>query len=66
MANEKADVLLLGPAKPLIVNGLSTAFNVHKVTDPKDGGALISQVGPRLRGIAVAGPPGRIAWDWQF
>src|SRR5215813_5893499 len=26
MANEKADLLLLGPAKPLIVNGLSTAF----------------------------------------
>jgi len=60
MASEKADVLLLGPAKPLIVNGLSAAFNVHKVTDPKDGTDLINSIAPRLRGIAVAGPPGRV------
>jgi len=60
MASEKAEVLLLGPAKPLIVNGLSSAFTLHKLTDPKDGTELIDAIAPRLRGIAVAGPPGRV------
>src|SRR5262249_8315902 len=60
MAPEKADVLLLGPAKPLIVNGLAAAFTVHKMVEAKDPNALISELAPNLRGIAVAGPPGRV------
>ena len=27
MADEKRDVLLIGPPKPVIVNGLTSAFN---------------------------------------
>jgi lactate dehydrogenase-like 2-hydroxyacid dehydrogenase len=54
---EKPDILLLGPTKPLIVDGLSAAFSVHKMATPKDDGGLAA-VAPRVRAIAVSGPPG--------
>jgi lactate dehydrogenase-like 2-hydroxyacid dehydrogenase len=57
MANGKAEVLLLGPLKPLIVNGLAAAFDVHKMAEAKDQEALIAAVAPRLRAIAISGPP---------
>jgi lactate dehydrogenase-like 2-hydroxyacid dehydrogenase len=54
---EKPDILLLGPTKPLIVDGLAAAFTVHKMANPKDDGGLAA-VAPRVRAIAVSGPPG--------
>ncbi len=54
---EKPDILLLGPTKPLIVDGLSAAFTVHKMATAKDDGGLAA-VAPRVRAIAVSGPPG--------
>jgi lactate dehydrogenase-like 2-hydroxyacid dehydrogenase len=52
MAGDKAEVLLVGPLKPRIVEGLSAVFTLHTLTTAKDGEAFIKEVGPRVRGIA--------------
>ncbi len=55
---EKADVVLIGVPKKLIVDGLSCAFNLHLIPkDAKDAEALIAEVAPRVRGAAVTGAP---------
>jgi lactate dehydrogenase-like 2-hydroxyacid dehydrogenase len=54
MAAEKADVLLIGPPKPVIVNGLSDAFNLIKLPDAKDRDKFFAESAPRVRGMAVA------------
>jgi lactate dehydrogenase-like 2-hydroxyacid dehydrogenase len=55
MAGEKPDVLLLGPAKPTIVNGLENRVNLHKMIEAIDGEAFLAELAPRLRAIAVSG-----------
>ena len=57
MAGEKAEVLLIGVPKKLIVEGLKEAFTVHVLADAKDAEALIAEVGARVRGAAVTGAP---------
>src|SRR5260221_3791003 len=54
MAAEKTDVLLIGPPKPVIVNGLSGAFNLVKFPDAKDRDKFFAESAPRVRGMAVA------------
>src|SRR4051812_2695792 len=54
MASEKPDVLLVGPPKPLIVNGLSAQFNVHPLANAADKEKLLADVGPRARAIACS------------
>ncbi len=54
MASEQPDVLLMGPPKPTIVNGLAPLFNVHRLADAKDRDALIASLADRLRYIAVS------------
>src|SRR5215831_16076183 len=56
MASEKADILLLGPPRPLVVDALSAAVNVHKLAEAKDRNALFADIGPRVRALAVCGP----------
>ena len=51
---EKPDVLLIGAPKPVIMNGLNPAFNLHKLVDAKDRDQFLGEVGPRVRGMAVA------------
>jgi lactate dehydrogenase-like 2-hydroxyacid dehydrogenase len=51
---EKADVLLVGPKKPTIVEGLKPAFNLHVLADAADKDAFPASVGPRIRGMAVS------------
>src|SRR5262249_49338982 len=57
---EKADVLLIGPPKPVIVNGLSGAFNLVKFPDAKDRGKFFAETAPRVRGMAVAATEERV------
>jgi lactate dehydrogenase-like 2-hydroxyacid dehydrogenase len=54
MAAEKTDVLLIGPPKPVIVNGLSGAFNLVRFPDAKDRDKFFTERAPRVRGMAVA------------
>jgi lactate dehydrogenase-like 2-hydroxyacid dehydrogenase len=56
MAGEKADVLLLGPPRPLVVDALSAAVKVHKLAEAKDRNALFAEIGPRVRAMAVCAP----------
>jgi lactate dehydrogenase-like 2-hydroxyacid dehydrogenase len=60
MASEKPDVLVLGPAKPTIIDGLSPRFNLHKANDTTGADAMLADLAPRLRALAVSAPPGRI------
>ena len=54
MAADKADILLIGAAKPVIVEGLAPAVTLHKLIEAKDQDKFLADVGPRVRGIAIA------------
>jgi lactate dehydrogenase-like 2-hydroxyacid dehydrogenase len=61
MAADKAEMLVLGPPKKIIVDGLAKAFSIHHFQDPKDlSEPELARLAPRVRGIAVSGPPGRV------
>jgi lactate dehydrogenase-like 2-hydroxyacid dehydrogenase len=57
---EKADVLLIGPPKTVIVNGLSGAFNLVRFPDAKDRDKFFAETAPRVRGMAVAATEERV------
>ena len=59
MADEKPDVLLLGPPKPVVINGLSAAFTVHRLPEG-DTESAIAALAPRLRAIAVSSVTDRV------
>jgi lactate dehydrogenase-like 2-hydroxyacid dehydrogenase len=46
------EVLLVGAPKPTVVNGLA-AFTVHRLNEAKDRAALLAEIAPRVRAIAV-------------
>jgi lactate dehydrogenase-like 2-hydroxyacid dehydrogenase len=54
MTADKAEVVLIGASKPVIVNGLSPHVTLHKLFEAKDREALLLEVAPRIRGLAVA------------
>ena len=51
---DKPDVLLIGASKPVLMAGLTPAFTLHKIADAKDRDKFLGEVGPRVRGMAVA------------
>jgi lactate dehydrogenase-like 2-hydroxyacid dehydrogenase len=59
---DKADVVLIGVPKKLIVDGLSGPFNLHVI--PKDNAeAVIAKAGPNVRAAAVTGAPDKMMGD---
>ncbi len=60
MAAEKTDVLLIGPAKPVIAKGLRPAFNLLELPQRDAREKFYSEWAPRVRGIAVAATSERI------
>jgi len=62
MAAEKIEILLVGPPKPTIVNGLAP-FTLHRLGEAKDGDTLLSEVGPRVRAIASSVTSEKIGSD---
>src|SRR3954471_8427197 len=54
MTDKKIEVLLIGPPKPVVIKGLEAAFAVHQLAAAKDKDALIAEIAPRLRAIAVS------------
>jgi lactate dehydrogenase-like 2-hydroxyacid dehydrogenase len=59
MSAEKPDVLLLGPPRPVFVNGLAAAFTVHRL--PEQGAeASLAAIGPLLSAIAVSSVTDRV------
>ena len=63
MTAEKLDVLLVGPPKPVIVDGLTRAFNLLKFSDVKDQDRFFAETAPRIRAIACSATSERIAGD---
>jgi lactate dehydrogenase-like 2-hydroxyacid dehydrogenase len=59
MTAEKIDVLLIGPAKPVIASGLKP-FNVLQLPDGKARDEFFSKWAKRVRGMAVAATSERI------
>jgi lactate dehydrogenase-like 2-hydroxyacid dehydrogenase len=62
MADNATEVLLLGPAKPLIVDGLAAAFRLYVMdtTPEADRERLLSELAPRLRAIAGSAPSAKV------
>jgi lactate dehydrogenase-like 2-hydroxyacid dehydrogenase len=60
MAADKAEILLIGQAKPVIVEGLEPFASLHKLVEAKDPDAFIKDVAPRIRGIAISYTSNRI------
>jgi lactate dehydrogenase-like 2-hydroxyacid dehydrogenase len=60
MAVERPDALLIGPPKPVIVNGLSGAFNLTRFPDAKDREKFFAESGPRVQAMAVAATEERV------
>jgi lactate dehydrogenase-like 2-hydroxyacid dehydrogenase len=54
MAAEKTEILLIGPPKPVIVNGLDPAVNLIRLSEAKDKDRLCAELAPRLRAIAMS------------
>jgi lactate dehydrogenase-like 2-hydroxyacid dehydrogenase len=50
----KPDILLIGPSKPTIVNGLA-GVNLHSLMEAQDREAFIEAVCDKIHGFAVAG-----------
>ncbi|HWM46112.1 MAG TPA: 2-hydroxyacid dehydrogenase [Xanthobacteraceae bacterium] len=63
MAADKPDLLLIGPPKPLIADGLAGAFTVHKLAQAADPAALVTEIGPRIRAFAVSMVTERVPAD---
>jgi lactate dehydrogenase-like 2-hydroxyacid dehydrogenase len=57
---DKADVLLIGPKRPVFIDGLSPAFNLHILVDAKDPDAFLSEIASRVRAFAVSATSERI------
>jgi lactate dehydrogenase-like 2-hydroxyacid dehydrogenase len=55
MAANKAEVLLLGPAMPLIIEGIEKNFTLHKLYEAKDRDAMIAELGSRVKAMAAGG-----------
>ena len=62
MSHDTTEILLVGPPKPTIVNGLAP-FTVHRLAEAKDRDALIKDVGPRIRAIASSVTNEKIGGD---
>jgi lactate dehydrogenase-like 2-hydroxyacid dehydrogenase len=62
MADGKIEVLLVGPSKPTIVNGLAP-FLLHRLHDAKYKNAFFKESGPRIRDIASIVTQERIGAD---
>lgn len=54
MADGKPDILLVGTKKPVIVNGLESKANLHKLIDASDKEAFIDSVADKVGAFAVA------------
>ena len=60
MAESKADVLMVGPMAPFIMDGISKAFTLHKLWEAKDRDAMIADLAPNLRLMAAGGGHARL------
>jgi lactate dehydrogenase-like 2-hydroxyacid dehydrogenase len=66
MPGEKTQVLLIGPPRPVIFNGLSPVFDlVSFSSDAKDHDKLFAETAPQLRAIACSVTSQRVGGDFM-
>jgi lactate dehydrogenase-like 2-hydroxyacid dehydrogenase len=65
MTDEKPDVLLVGPSKPLLAKGLEPNFTVHRLIEADDREALLNRIADRVRALAVTYTNQRIDADFM-
>lgn len=53
MIDEKPEVLLVGPSKPLLAKGLEPTFTVHRLIEGEDREALLNRIADRVRALAI-------------
>src|SRR5215468_11880546 len=53
MPDNKPDVLLVGPSKPLLAKGLEGAFTVHRLIEAKERETFLNGIADRVRAFAV-------------
>ena len=54
MTTDKINVLLVGPPKPVIVNGLTAAFDLTRFSDVGDHDKFFAEAAPSIRAIACS------------
>jgi lactate dehydrogenase-like 2-hydroxyacid dehydrogenase len=54
-SQEKVDVLIYGPSKPVVDNGFPANYVLHKFENQRDLGRISPDVAARIRGVAVTG-----------
>jgi len=63
MTSDKIDVLLIGPPKPVVVDGLTRVFNLAKFSDVQDQEKFFAETAPRIRAIACSATSERVPGD---
>jgi lactate dehydrogenase-like 2-hydroxyacid dehydrogenase len=63
MPGEKTPILLIGPPRPVIFNGLSPVFDLVSFFDAKDHDKLFAEIAPQLRAIACSVTSHRVGDD---
>ncbi len=56
----KADILMTAPMMPIVIDALDRAFNLHRLWEHEDRDRYLSEVGPRIRGVATSTLYGRM------
>jgi lactate dehydrogenase-like 2-hydroxyacid dehydrogenase len=54
MASNKPDILLVGPPKPVFLNGLEPVFTVHRLIEAKDHATFLAAITGKVRAFAIA------------
>jgi D-3-phosphoglycerate dehydrogenase len=54
----KPDLLMMGKLMPHVMEALERAYQAHRYWEAPDKAALLSEVGPRIRGVATTGSIG--------
>jgi len=57
---DAAEVLIMGPPKKLIVDGVKAAFTAHVMAEAEDPAALLAEIAPRVRAIASTAPAAKV------
>ncbi|WP_134496132.1 2-hydroxyacid dehydrogenase [Microvirga pakistanensis] len=56
----KAEILMTAPMMPVVADTLDRAFHLHRLWEHEDREAYLSEIGPRIRGVATSTLYGRM------
>lgn len=56
----KTDILMTAPMMPVVIDALDRAFNLHRLWEHDDRDTYLSEIGPRIRGVATSTLYGRM------